>query len=149
MLVEGLFQEIRVPNRNSTVRKGGTSQFAEECSLKTGHFVLQILCLLAKGTFRGVRPDTLDSIPDALDFVFETVTDDREIGRQGTVVVDKKDIFEALSSVTTGKLSNDLGTDGHPEMIDAVRSADFFSVVEWRFRIAIGDDENVLGWENL
>jgi hypothetical protein len=61
----------------------------------------------------------------------KTIADDREVGRQGAVVVDQQDVFKALGSVATGELSNDFGSDRHPEVANSIRLADLFSVVQW------------------
>lgn len=149
VIVEGLDEELAVPERNGAVRESSTADLAGKGTLETRQLVLEILSLLAPGTLGGVGTDTLDGVTDGLDLADEAVTHDGEVGRQSTVVINEEHILEALGLVATNVLGDNLGADAGPDVLDTVFGADIRGIVERRIRVTIGDDENVRGREDL
>ena len=89
MLVEGLDEEFAVPERDGTMGESGGTDLTSELSLNTAELVLQILGLLAEVALCRIRPDRLDSVSDALYIALHALSDDREVVRQGTVIIDE------------------------------------------------------------
>lgn len=54
-----------------------------------------------------------------------------------------------LRCIAPHELSDDLAADRRPYVIDAVRFAHLFSIVQWRWAVAIGDDIYMVRREDL
>jgi hypothetical protein len=129
MSTESVYQKRGIPQRDSSMRKSSTPNLTSERSLQPTKLILQILSLLAQSALRRIRPDRFDRIANTHDFVFQPITHDREIPRKCAVVVDEEDVGELFRCVAADVLSDDLTSDGTPDVIDAVLPADFFCVV--------------------
>lgn len=81
MRVKSLDQELGVPQRYGTVRERRGAQHTRKLSLQPADLVLEILCLLAERAFRGVWPDRLDRVSNALYLAFHTIAYYRKVGR--------------------------------------------------------------------
>jgi hypothetical protein len=166
VFVECLDEKLTVPKRDSTVGEGGRTNLTGEGTLDTTEFVFEILCsvmllemigafrrgsdlLLTEVSLGRVGADGLDGVTDAHHVALKTIGNDREVLGQCTVVVDEKDILEGLCCIATNKLSHDLRADGAPQVVDAVRLAYLFGVVQGCLAVSVGEDENVLRREDL
>jgi hypothetical protein len=149
MSPESLDQKPRIPQRNRTMRKRRTPDLTRQLPLQPTDLILQILRLLAHRALRRIRPDRLDRIPDNFHLPFQAIADYGEVGWQSAVVVDEQDVGVAFGGVAADVLGDDLAADRTPDVVDAVGSADFFGVVEGGGAVAVGDDEDVFGWEDF
>jgi hypothetical protein len=165
MFVECLDEKLTVPKRDSTVREGGRTNLTGEGTLDTTELVFEILCsgmllemigasrrsdlLLAEVSLGRVRADGLDGVANAHHVSLKTVGNDREVLGQCTVVVDEKDVLEGLCCIATNKLSHNLRANGAPQVVDAVRLAHLFGVVQGCLAVSVGEDEDVLRREDL
>lgn len=129
--------------------EGSGADLTGKLTLNTTELVLEILSLLAEVALCRVWPDGFDGVANAHDLAIQALSDNREVVRQRTVIVNEQNVFEILRSITTNKLSNDFRSDWRPDMIHAVRTADLFRIVEWCRAVSVGDDEYIRWREDL
>lgn len=90
--------------------KGYTTDFARKSFGKSGHFVLQILSLLAEIPFRSIRSYSSHNVADTLDIAAQSVGDDGQIWWKCAVIVNEQDMGELAGDETADKLRDDLGS---------------------------------------
>ena len=131
------------------MRKRRTPKYPRKSALNTTEFVFQILTLLTQRASAAFWSNTLNRISHTLNPPRHALRHNREISRQCAVIIDHKHVFEILSSIASDELRHDFRADGRPDEVDAVRTADFFGVVEGGWAVAVADDEDVLGREDF
>lgn len=144
---ESVYQESCVPQRDSSVRKSGTSDLARKRSLQSTDLVLQVLSLLTQSTFRRSRADRFDRIADALDSAFQLIAHDWEVCWECAVVINKEHVSEPFGSVAPDVLGNNFATDRTPNVVHAVLTTYLFCIVEGYGTVPICNDEDMLRWE--
>jgi hypothetical protein len=149
MLVESLDKEFAVPERDGTMGESGGTNLTSELTLDTAELVLEILGLLAEVALCRVRSDGLDSISDALHIALHSLSDDREVIREGAVVIDEQDVLETLRSIASHELSDDFGSDRRPDVVHTVRAAHLLRIVERGGAVTVGDDKDLRWREDL
>ena len=65
------------------------------------------------------------------------------------IIVDQQAVLQLLRQHNTDKLSSDLASEGDPGMIDTVLLAHVFGVIQRYRRISIGNNEDLVGSEDL
>lgn len=131
------------------MRESGTSNLTCEGTLQSTDLVFQVLSLLAECAFGRLRPYRFDGVTDALDFVSQSIAHNREVRRECAIVVDKQHVGEFFRSVASNILSNNLATNGAPNVVDPVLTTYFFRVIQRYRAITICDDKDVLRWKYL
>lgn len=106
--MERPLQKRPFPQRDGSVRECGAANPPGETPGQAGQFVLQVLCLLAIRSARGIGPNGFDRIADAADFLVEPGHDHGKVGREDTIVVDQEDVLNVFDRVATDEYGNDL-----------------------------------------
>lgn len=91
--------------------EGSGADLTGKLTLNTTELVLEVLSLLAEVALCRVWSDGFDGVANAHDLAIQALSDNREVVRQRTVIVNEQNVLEILRSITTNKLSNDLRSD--------------------------------------
>ena len=149
MLMECLDEQLAVPQSDSAVRESSRTDATSEVALNTAQLVFEILRLLAVISLGAVGADTLDGIAETHNVALQPLSNDRKVRWQGAVIVNQQDILEAFGSITADELSDDLRTDRGPQMVNTVRATHLLRVIQRCWAVAIRENIDVRGRENL